>query len=195
MGDRTPIEAIVYSCPPEDSDQVLYALEEFGLLEPDDIDTDPRGCLELGRGYVRGEALVGSSEDLAAALPASAAWKVWEDPAYEHLGEVHLNHPDLGRFRADCDALGRPMFASEEIAHMFAHAGGEHAVLDRMTGRTWERALDQLDREHHGTVIAPSTAPLTPLQAAALKEPPPAPAHEPAAADATRPRPAASPDR
>ncbi|NYI47940.1 hypothetical protein BJ993_005086 [Nocardioides aromaticivorans] len=102
MGDRTPIEAIVYSCPPERVDAVLEVFEEFGLgnefVLPGDREPGPsdQRSLMLGRGYIHSDISVGSGAEIAAALPNEAAWKVWEDPKYEHLGEVHLNHPDLG---------------------------------------------------------------------------------------------------
>ena len=69
----------------------------------------------MGRGYIHSEISVGSSAEIAAALPSDAGWKVWEDPKYEHLGEVHLNHADLGVFVADCDAQGRPVFTTDAI--------------------------------------------------------------------------------
>ena len=98
MGDRTPIEVIVYSCPPERVNAVLEVFEEFGLGDKSGFPATPvpgpsdQRSLELGRGYIHSDISVGSSAEIAAALPAEAAWKVWEDPKYEHLGEVHLNH-------------------------------------------------------------------------------------------------------
>lgn len=88
MGDRTPIEVIVYSCPPERVNAVLEVFEEFGLGRefalpgdpaPGPADTERQSRLELGRGYIRSEISVGASAEIAAALPSEAAWKVWED--------------------------------------------------------------------------------------------------------------------
>lgn len=88
MGDRTPIEFIVYSCPPERVNAVLEVFEEFGLghefVLPGDPAPGPANAsrqrrLELGRGYIHSEISVGSSAEIAAALPSDAAWKVWED--------------------------------------------------------------------------------------------------------------------
>lgn len=91
---------------------MLEIFDEFGLDHeyhlPDDPPPGPDGRgprrMELGRGYINSEISVGSSDELAALLPNDAAWRVWEDPLYEHLGQVHLHHPDLGRFAGDCDA-------------------------------------------------------------------------------------------
>lgn len=177
MGDRTPIEAVVYSCPPERVNTVLEVFEEFGLGEeivlpgePPRGDGHPRG-LELGHGYIRSEISVGSSAEIAAALPSEAAWKVWEDPKYQHLGEVHLDHPDLGVFVADCDAQGRPMFSSEEIDRLIVRTDADRVQLGHLTGRTWELALEQLREANKGVVIpADSTAASAPLQAVALNQ-------------------------
>ena len=131
MGDRTPIEVIVYSCPPERVNAVLEVFEEFGLGDKSGFPATPvpgpsdQRSLELGRGYIHSDISVGSSAEIAAALPAEAAWKVWEDPKYEHLGEVHLNHPDLGVFVADCDAQGRPVFTSEEVDRLIERTDAE----------------------------------------------------------------------
>ncbi len=127
--------------------------------------------LELGRGYIHSEISVGSSAEIAAALPSDAAWKVWEDPKYEHLGEVHLNHPDLGVFVADCDAQGRPVFTSDAIDRLVERTDADRVQLGHLTGRTWGMALEQLDAANKGIVI-PSDAPpgSAPLQAVALNQ-------------------------
>ena len=180
MGDRTPIEVIVYSCPPERLNGVLEVFEEFGLGHefvlpgdpaPGPADAGRQRRLELGRGYIHSEISVGSSAEIAAALPSDAAWKVWEDPKYEHLGEVHLNHPDLGVFVADCDAQGRPVFTSDAIDRLVERTDADRVQLGHLTGRTWGIALEQLDAANKGIVI-PSDAPpgSAPLQAVALNQ-------------------------
>ncbi len=180
MGDRTPIEVIVYSCPPERVNAVLEVFEEFGLGQefvlpgdpaPGPADTSRQRRLELGRGYIHSEISVGSSAEIAAALPSDAAWKVWEDPKYEHLGEVHLNHPDLGVFVADCDAQGRPVFTSDAIDRLVERTDADRVQLGHLTGRTWGMALEQLGAANKGIVI-PSDAPpgSAPLQAVALNQ-------------------------
>ena len=177
MGDRTPIEVIVYSCPPERVNAVLEVFEEFGLGDKSGFPATPvpgpsdQRRLELGRGYIHSDISVGSSAEIAAALPAEAAWKVWEDPKYEHLGEVHLNHPDLGVFVADCDAQGRPVFTSEEVDRLIERTDADRVQLGHLTGRTWEIALEQLDEANKGIVIASDTPPASaPLQAVALNQ-------------------------
>lgn len=174
-GRRTPIQVNIYSCPPERVGDVLDVFEEVGLLgdQPPGFAIYPNRhtSLELGRGYVRSEIAVGSSKEIAAALPATAAWKVWEDPAYEHLGEVHVNHPDLGVFVADCDALGRPVFTSDEIDRMVARTDADRVQLGHLTGRTWEMALEQLNEANNGIVLQRNAAAASaPLQAVALNQ-------------------------
>jgi hypothetical protein len=95
----------------------------------------------------------------------------WEDPKYEYLGEVHLNHPDLGVFVADCDAQGRPVFTSDAIDRLVERTGTDRVQLGHLTGRTWAMAHEQLDAANEGTVI-PSGAPpgSAPRQAVALNQ-------------------------
>lgn len=177
MGDRTPIEVIVYSCPPGRVNAVLKVFEEFGLGDQSGFPATPvpdpsdQRSLKLGRGYIHSDISVGSSAEIAAALPAEAAWKVWEDPKYEHLGEVHLNHPDLGVFVADCDAQGRPVFTNEEVDRLIERTDADRVQLGHLTGRTWEIALEQLDEANKGIVIPSDTPPASaPLQAVALNQ-------------------------
>ena len=178
MGDRTPIEVRVYSCPPEKVDQVLEVFEEFGLGNEFILPGEPRNAfdnsdvsLELGRGYIRSEISVGTSQEIAAALPSEAAWKVWEDPAYDHLGQVHLNHPDLGEFVADCDAQGNPMWTSDDVDRLVERTDGDRVQLGHLTGRTWEIAFGPLYEVNKGIILPRDPgAGSVPLQAAALNQ-------------------------
>lgn len=175
MGDRTPIQVHVYSCPPELVDVVLDTLERYGLgpgdSSPSALTGSRLGELELGVCYSRVEISVGSSEDVAGELPGEAAWKVWEDPAYEHLGQVHLHHPDLGRFSADCDACGRAVFTNLEVDRLAAEHGGDLVQLRHNTGLTWEQALEALASANAGIVLPRDAAPgSAPLQAVALNQ-------------------------
>ena len=177
MGDRTPIEVIIYSCPPERVSEVLDVFDEFNLDRELALSRDrepalgPLPSLELGRGYIHSETLVGTSTQVAQALPKDAAWKVWEDPAYEHLGQVILNHPDLGENVSDCDAQGRPMFNSGEVDTLVELTGGDRIQVGHRTGRTWEIALEQLADANNGILLRRDIPPASaPLQAAALNQ-------------------------
>ena len=130
MADRTPIEVRVFACPVECARTVVDVLDEHGLLPQSSA-----SGVELCRGYMRAEIPVGSSEEIAAALPRSSAWQVWEDPKYEHLGQVFLHHPDLGVFRAECDAYGRAVFSGDEVDQFVARTGDDRVALGRLTGR------------------------------------------------------------
>jgi len=147
------------------------ALTQMQFLRTPDPPVEEGQPAELGRGYIHSEISVGSSAEIAAALPSDAAWKVWEDPKYEHLGEVHLNHPDLGVFVADCDAQGRPVFTSDAIDRLVERTDADRVQLGHLTGRTWGMALEQLGAANKGIVI-PSDAPpgSAPLQAVALNQ-------------------------
>lgn len=93
-------------------------------------------------------------------------------PAYEHLGEVHVNHPNLGLFAAGCDALARPVFTGEEIDRMSpgpAEIASSWAP-DRPPRRSW-LALEQLDQANNGIVLQRDAAAASaPLRAVALNQ-------------------------
>lgn len=166
MADRTPIEVRVFACPVEDVATVLEVLDDHGLLPHSG---EPQ--LELCSGYISAEVPVGSSEEIAAALPRSAAWQVWEDPKYEHLGEVHLHHPDLGVFRAECDAQGRAVFTADEVDRMVTDADDDRVALGHLTGRTWEVAFESLRGANQGIVLRSGPpASSSRMQAAALDQ-------------------------
>jgi hypothetical protein len=166
MADRTPIEVRVFACPVEDVGMVVDVLDEHGLLPQ-----PPETGLELCRGYMRAESPVGSSEEIAAALPRSSAWQVWEDPKYEHLGQVFLHHPDLGVFRAECDAYGRAVFSGDEVDQIVARTGDDRVTLGHLTGRTWQVALEALRAANEGIVVQPGPAGTSSrMQAAALNQ-------------------------
>lgn len=108
MGDRTPIEVIVYSCPPERVNTVLEVFEEFGLghefVLPGDPAPGPANAsrqrrLELGRGYILSEISVRSSAEIAAALPSDAAWKVLGGPEVRAPRRGAPQSPRPGRVR------------------------------------------------------------------------------------------------
>jgi hypothetical protein len=180
MVDRTWMQVVIYSCPPEDVSKVLDVLEQFNLdneyVLPDDPERDPAApsrlpSLELGRGYIHSETPCGTSNDIRQALPEGAAWKVWEEPTYVALGEVYLNHPDLGLFKADCDHGGQPVFSSVEVDDLVELTGGDRVQMGHRTGRTWEMALEQLEAANNGIVIPRDTETASaPLQAAALNQ-------------------------
>lgn len=166
MSDRTWLQVMIYSCPSESVCRVLDVFEQFNLdneyVLPDDPERDPAApsrlpSLELGRGYIHSEAPCSTSDDIRHALPVEAAWKVWEEPTYDALGEVYMNHPDLGLFEADCDHRGRPVFSSGEVDYLVELTGGDRVQLGHRTGRTWEMAFEQLEAAHNGIVIPRDT--------------------------------------
>lgn len=71
---------------------------------------------------------------------------------------MHLNHPDLDLFIADCDAQGRREFTSGAIDRLVERIDADRVQPGHLTGRTWGMALEQLGAANKGIVI-PSDAP------------------------------------
>lgn len=42
---------------------------------------------------------------------------------------VPVRDPDLGVFRADCDAYGRAVFSGDEVDQMVSETGGDRVAL------------------------------------------------------------------
>lgn len=149
MGDRTPIEAIVYSCPPERVNALLEVFEEFGLGHEFVLPWRPSAgarqrqppAASAGSSYAAGTSTARSRPAPARRsprhCPPTQHGRSGEDPKFEHLGEVHLNHhPDLGLFVADCDAQGRPVFTSDAIDRLVERTDADRVQLGHLTGRT-----------------------------------------------------------
>jgi len=137
-------------------DEILDLFEEYGLEAPGTrhpVHQARHQQLELCAGYVRGSSSVGSSDEIAARLPIDAAWRVWEDPAYEHLGQAHLHHPDLGHFAADCDAQGWPVFTSNQVDRLFTVVAGDQERLRDLTGATWMASFYELRLVNTGVFL------------------------------------------
>jgi hypothetical protein len=70
------------------------------------------------------------------------------DPAYEWLGLLAMATPELGRYDAECDANGNPLFRRTEILEWvneaqgpFEQPGGVVGYLFRKMGGPWVEAL------------------------------------------------------
>lgn len=118
-------------------DPKAAALEEIlEELEPEDA--------ELGKGpgpwrYVQEEASLGTYEEILSQLvaedPTIVAWAT-NDPKWEFPGGYAAYTPTLGRFDADCDANGWPVFTARQISEVLRKGPNE-----------WNRAfgIDWLD--------------------------------------------------
>lgn len=90
------------------------------------------------------QVAVGSSGEMAQAMVEVMAergvetwWRVWEDPAYEWLGEVWCYEPSVGLFRAECDASGHPVVYAQQIEELIGKTQGRDELvqeLRRVTG-------------------------------------------------------------
>lgn len=132
---------------------------------------DGRGSrrLVLGRGYINSEISMGSSDELAALLPNTSAWKVWEDPMYEHLGQVHLHHPDLGRFAGTATRRAGRCSAAPKSMRWSSTLARTGSSWDTSPAASWETALEQLEQANRGIVMRADALPASaPLQAIAL---------------------------
>ena len=137
MGDRTPHQVYLYNCPPDQAQAATEALAQYTW------DEEPAGD-GIGDGaYACYEKSCGTSGEIAAALTAAApgaSFVLWEDPAYDWLGDVHAHTPALGAFTASCDANGQPVYTrAEVIAMMREAASGEDVFtfMDRKMGGPW----------------------------------------------------------
>lgn len=179
MGDRTPIEASVYSCPPERVNAVLEVFEEFGLghefVLPGDPVPGPASAsrqrrLELGRRYIHS----GSRS-----APARRSRRPCPPTQHGRSGRTEVRAPRrgaaqslrAGRVRRGLRRAGSPVFISEEIDRLVERTDADRVQLGHLTGGTWGMALEQLDKASKGIVI-PSDAPpgSAPLQAVALNQ-------------------------
>lgn len=164
MADRTPVQAFIYSCPPERVRQVRRVLAWHGLDSEYEAahprSRDPENTVVLGAAYWSAEEVLGTAADVAAELIAGApevAFLVWEDPKYEYLGEVHAHTPGSDVFQASCDAEGRPVWNNDAVMRMVAEmqAGpdGPSATLRCWLGQDVLDCLNTSHRARAGEVV------------------------------------------
>src|SRR3954453_4851798 len=103
----------VHACPDEQLAGAAKALDSCCVEVEYENEPPLAGGLVLGQRYVRAECYIDAAADLAAELLAEApgaSWLLWADPEGSDLGDLHAYTPELGRFRADCDAGGDVLF-------------------------------------------------------------------------------------
>ncbi|HXA27642.1 MAG TPA: DUF3145 family protein [Candidatus Angelobacter sp.] len=157
MSDRSALTLHVHDCPADQAAAVLAVIDENGLhLEW--LDELPADVLYAGRAYTDVEASVGSEDTVASALIEAApgcSFTVWQDPKYEHDGELVMHHPDLGRFDCRCDASGAPHIALHVVDAAVTHcvdlipgATVHHLAseLQRRLGVPWSCAFDRCEQ-------------------------------------------------
>lgn len=144
MGDYTHAQLIVYKCPPEDVRAFIALIEEYGLGKAPQHDE-----IILGHTYSERDVNIGFINDYDVDAPNSA-WARWNDPKYESLGDLEIHVPELGYFRASCDADGSAQFTSERIVDAIralpedADRDQVLAAIAKLTGRPWWDAIDAL---------------------------------------------------
>lgn len=163
MGDYTPMQVIIYDCPPHRVNAVLDILDDHGL----DENWSSRGYAEnkrlsLGTTYGESEARGDESEEVAARLieaAPEATFVAWTDPKYEWLGSLVAYAPDLGEFASDCDAEGQPQFTAQGMARLLGRHRDKSVssfledVLPRATGELWFTRFGALMERNMDVVI------------------------------------------
>ena len=120
MSDRTSFQVHVYACPEDQREAALGALTE-AMGEPDEGEP---GELEMMTCY---EISVGTGADLSAELvkvAPGASFLMWEDPAYQWLGDLYAYTPELGMFTCACDADGTPVMNASQVTRVIEATGG-----------------------------------------------------------------------
>src|SRR5262245_49487507 len=112
MGDVTNFQLYIYDCPKKRQQRrTLKIIEAYGLTRDWALSpaADEYRRLELGQLYsdqaADGETPNGLGPELQKAAP-DATFICWTNPAFYWLGAVYAYAPDLGPFKADCDAEG-----------------------------------------------------------------------------------------
>ena len=134
MSDRTNFQVYVYECPEDQHDAAVDAIREVaGEWEEGSAD-------DLAAGLIMYDARCGIAGEMAAALAEAvpgASFYLWEDPAYEWLGDVYAYTPALGMFTAECDSNGEPMFRLSDVLATIGTANGDAEAVKRAMGGPW----------------------------------------------------------
>lgn len=134
MSDRTTFQVYVYECPEDQREAAVAAIRE--VAGEWDEGTLPRP----GEGFTFYEVRLGTAMDTAAKLTEAApgaSFYMWEDPAYEYLGDMYARTPALGSFTAQCDSYGEPVYGCSQVIEMLNRVGGDMEALKREMGAPW----------------------------------------------------------
>lgn len=150
MSDHTAYQLYVYECPdPVEQLAIVKVINDHELLD-DWMGGDVPQTLELGHNYVDNEKSVGQTADIASDLieaAPGATFVIWEDPNHEWLGSVCMYAPDLGRYDAECDADGNPVFEISSLlekADQQATVGDFREQLEKLGGKPWQDRMTGL---------------------------------------------------
>jgi len=162
VSDRTPVQLTVYDCPPSQAAAALRVIHEYGLRFEFLNEGQPADDqLGLGLTYMDPEVPCGSAQLIAHTLQESApraSWEVWEDPAYEWLGDLYRFTPDLGLWTANCDTEGTPLFTPDDVHRLAALPNTtDEPARARALGQTHDDRLHTLATANEGAVLAAAT--------------------------------------
>lgn len=152
MSDYTPVQLIVYDCPPEEREAICEIIESEGYgidyFGGHDFET-----LLFDQAYGDDEASLTAPEDVGNEIIARApgsTFVIWSDPKYEYLGSIVMYAPDLGPFTADCDSDGNAVFTAAKIISLVGEhfrddsPPGSRDEFKRALGVPWGERMDQL---------------------------------------------------
>lgn len=151
MGDRAPAQITIHATVPTDVPAILEFLEEWGLAADWGTTKVPEGSIKLNTTYGDGETDIGMIYNQALAKNApNTAFTMWVDPKYEYPGDLEIHVPELGSFRASCDASGTPFVDPGVIMALLDSLGDDATVgevrvrLAVLTGAQWTEAIEAL---------------------------------------------------
>jgi hypothetical protein len=115
MTGVVPLTLLILECPPEQVSTVRNLLLTYEVdtnpMGPVTAGFDPDRMLALRSPYQDTTAAPGTASVLATDLTRRApevAFKLWQDPCAENLGELFAYVPDLGPWDGQCDSDGEP---------------------------------------------------------------------------------------
>src|SRR5438093_1274930 len=151
MGDTTNGQLEILAIPEDQREAALEVIQAAGLgTDWFGGDSTYPTSVAPGDAFVDGNAdgdLPSSiADDLIAAAP-DAVWVAWTDPKYEWLGEFVAYAPGLGKFVANSDAQGDPVYGYAEVrdaADKLLTGELSPAEFDRGIGGPWLRRASEL---------------------------------------------------
>ncbi|GAB36188.1 hypothetical protein [Gordonia otitidis] len=144
MSDRTCFQIVIYAAPDNEVTAIEHIFEQYDIGYRETSDSESLYKVVLGAHAHSYEIRCGSATDISQELIRHApgsSWELWEDPAYEWLGDVHRYTPELGLFAAECTSEGCPVFTVAEVLQMVTQT--EQSRL-RALGEAHRKALTTL---------------------------------------------------
>ena len=151
MGTSTALQGNIYNLNGADPKDVIEFMAEYELAGTYYEKWTVENCANIpadGLDFNDYESRAGTSAEVAGGLMRlGVTYMLWEDPAEEWLGELHMYHPALGDFESQCDSEGSALLTDHQAKSLMVDGRWDQAAIheiDELLGVTYQNKFTDL---------------------------------------------------